>query len=113
MEKCLNLNIGYKSFINGQRDHDGFLVLETNQIMEENIEKMGSCEKTKFWVEFLDGTKALIKVGDERKTLGYYAELIVEKLAKQVGLEHAQNDGMVKKGFSLNQLLIKMRSCIH
>lgn len=61
-------------------------------------------------MEFLDGTKALIKVGDERKTLGYYAELIVEKLAKQVGLEHAQNDLVVwngKKGILSKSIIDK------
>ena len=105
-----SINKEYSSFINGERDENGILILNVENVIDDNLEKMGSTERTKFWVEFSDSTKALIKVGDEKDTLGHYAELIVEKLANQVGLEHAENDLVIcngKKGIISKSIIEK------
>ena len=88
----------YRSFIDGKRDNRGFLQIDIDDIRPEELEMMGSEDKTKFWVEFSDGSSALIKVENEKQTAGFYAELIVEKLAEQVGLEHAKNDLVMYNG---------------
>lgn len=84
------------------RNEDGAINLDllNLDVKEENREKMGSQDREKFWIEFSDGNKALVKVNNlpERKTYGYYAELLGPYFTRQVGLEHARNDLVIYKG---------------
>ena len=80
------------------RDEDGFIDFDkigVNVIQSDAREKMGTVEKDKYWVRLKDGTKILLKSGlllDNKETASPYAELIVEELAKQVGLNCAHCD---------------------
>lgn len=78
------------------RDENGFIDLSKAgiQITDESREQVGNVNRIKNWVNF-NGKKVLIKgetVLEEEKNYGIYAELIVEEIAKQLGIETAHYD---------------------
>lgn len=78
------------------RDEKGFIDLTKAGIVftEQSREVVGNPERVKNWVNF-KGKKALIKgetILDEERNYGIYAELIVEEIAKQLGVETAHYD---------------------
>lgn len=78
------------------RDDNGFIDLDKLNIVfpAESRERMGNDSRFKNWVDF-SGTQVLVKqeilLGNE-KNYGIYAELIVEEMYKQMGLETAHYD---------------------
>ena len=74
------------------RDSDGFIDLSKTgiQITVDSREKKGTQERIKNWVDF-GGKKALIR-GEVVKNYSIYAELIVEEIAKQLGIKTAHYD---------------------
>jgi len=82
------------------RDEDGFIDLDALNLSFplESRERMGNPDREKNWISF-KGNKALYKeqvMIDDKDNGMIYAELIVEELAKQAGLEVASTD-MVKE----------------
>ncbi len=78
------------------RDESGFIDLTKAGIVfsEESREIVGNPDRVKNWVDF-NGQKALIKgetILDKERNYGIYAELIVEEIAKQVGIKTAHYD---------------------
>lgn len=78
------------------RDEKGFIDLSKANIefTDKSKEAMGNQDRIKNWVKFKD-TKVLIKgetILDEEKNYGIYAELIVEEIANQLGIEAAHYD---------------------
>lgn len=78
------------------RDENGFIDLTKAGISftEQSREVVGNPDRVKNWVDF-NGKKALIKgeaILDEERNYGIYAELIVEEIAKQYGIETAYYD---------------------
>lgn len=78
------------------RDEEGFIDLSKAgiQITDESREHIGNPERLKNWIDF-KGKKVLIKgetILDQEKNYGLYAELIVEEIAKQLGIETAHYD---------------------
>lgn len=74
------------------RDENGFidLTMAGVQITNESREKKGTEARLKNWVDF-NGTKALLR-GEVVENYSIYAELIVEEIAKQIGIETAHYD---------------------
>lgn len=74
------------------RDKDGFIDLSKTgiQITKDSREKKGTQERLKNWVDFA-GRKALLR-GEVVENYSVYAELIVEEIAKQLGIEAAHYD---------------------
>lgn len=74
------------------RDKEGFIDLSKAniKITSESREKKGTQERIKNWVDF-DGKKVLIR-GEVVDNYSIYAELIVEEIAKKIGIETAHYD---------------------
>mgnify|MGYP004646649245 FL=1 len=74
------------------RDENGFIDLKMAgvQITNESREKKGTEARLKNWVDF-NGTKALLR-GEVVENYSIYDELIVEEIAKQIGIETPQYD---------------------
>ncbi len=74
------------------RDKDGFIDLSKTgiSITKDSREKRGTAERLKNWVDFR-GKKALLR-GEVVDNYSIYAELIVEEIAKQIGIETAHYD---------------------
>ena len=74
------------------RDENGFIDLSIIglEFTPESREKKGTEERLKNWVDF-NGKKALIR-GEAVKNYSVYAELIVEEIANQLGIETAHYD---------------------
>lgn len=74
------------------RDENGFIDLSKTDIVftKESREKKGTEARLKNWVDF-NGKKALIR-GEAVKNYSVYAELIIEEIAKQLGIETAHYD---------------------
>lgn len=74
------------------RDEDGFIDLSKIglEFTPESREKRGTRERVKNWVDF-NGKKVLIR-GEVIKNYSVYAELIVEEIANQLGIETAHYD---------------------
>lgn len=84
------------------RDTNGFIDLDALNLSfpEESRERMGNPNREKNWISF-NGEKALYKeevMLDDKDNGTVYAELIVEELAKQVGIETARTDLVKKNG---------------
>ena len=78
------------------RDEDGFINLDKINLdfSKESREIMGNPHRLKNWVNF-NGKRVLIKgeaILDEQRNYGIYAELIVEEIAKELGIETAHYD---------------------
>ena len=82
------------------RDQNGYIDISKTDISLEGTEndpsreKMGNTDRFKNWVDFL-GTKVLLKEEvklEDKRNFGIYSELIMEELAKQMGLEAARTD---------------------
>lgn len=78
------------------RDENGFIDLSKAGVIltEASREIRGYVDRIKNWVDFR-GTRALIKgelIRDQEKDYGIYAELIVEEIAKRLGVETAHYD---------------------
>ena len=78
------------------RDENGFIDLNKAGISfsEKSREYIGNQERIKNWVNFA-GTKAIIKgeaLFEGEKNYGIYAELIIEELAKKMGIPAAHYD---------------------
>ena len=78
------------------RDEMGFIDLSKTDIefTDKSKEIMGNQNRIKNWVKFKD-TKVLIKgeiILDEERNYGIYAELIVEEIANQLGIQSAHYD---------------------
>lgn len=76
------------------RDNNGFIDLSMAgiQITDESREKKGTEERLKNWIDF-NGKKVLLR-GEVVENYSVYAELIVEEIAKQLGIETAHYDLM-------------------
>lgn len=74
------------------RDENGFIDLSKTGIefTPESREKKGTEERLKNWVNF-NGKKVLIR-GEAVKNYSVYAELIIEEIANQLGIETAHYD---------------------
>lgn len=74
------------------RDENGFIDLSKIELefTSESREKKGTEERLKNWVDF-NGKKVLIR-GEAVKNYSVYAELIVEEIANQLGIETAHYD---------------------
>ncbi len=74
------------------RDENGFIDLTKAgvEITRESREKKGTKERLKNWIDF-NGRKALLR-GEVVDNYAIYAELIVEEIAKQLGIETAHYD---------------------
>lgn len=74
------------------RDEDGFIDLSKIglEFTPESREKRGTRERVKNWVDF-NGKKVLIR-GEVIKNYSVYAELIVEEIANQLGIDTAHYD---------------------
>lgn len=87
--------------LNKFRDSKGFIDITKAGIEFESIqsrELVGNPNRIKNWVNF-NGTKALIKgetILEDERNYGIYAELIVEEICKQYGIETAHYD-LIKK----------------
>lgn len=79
------------------RDSDGRLVLD---VLKENIdyelEKEEKGKRAKKWIKFSDGQILIKKI--KPSTYEDYAELIVEEMCKQIGLETAHYDLAILDG---------------
>ena len=78
------------------RDENGFIDLTQTGIKLSNNsrEYIGNQERIKNWINF-NGTKAIIKgeaLFEGEKNYGIYAELIIEELAKKMGIPAAHYD---------------------
>lgn len=78
------------------RDENGFIDLTRAGIVftAQSREVVGNPDRIKNWVNF-NGKKALIKgeaILEDERNYGIYAELIVEEIAKQLGVETAHYD---------------------
>lgn len=78
------------------RDENGFIDLTQagGTLSENSREYIGNQERIKNWVNF-NGTKTIIKgeaLFDGEKNYGIYAELIVEEIAKKMGIPAAHYD---------------------
>lgn len=78
------------------RDENGFIDLSKAKIQftAETREETGNTDRVKNWVNF-NGTKALIKgeaILAQERNYGIYSEIIVEEIAKQLGVETAHYD---------------------
>ena len=78
------------------RNSEGYIDLdEAGLILEdESREKRGNTERFKNWIDF-SGSKVLIKeenMLEGKRNFGVYSELIMEELAKQMGLPAAKYD---------------------
>lgn len=78
------------------RDENGFIDLTKAEIAftAQSREVVGNADRIKNWVNF-NGQKALIKgeaILQDERNYGIYAELIVEEIAKQLGVETAHYD---------------------
>lgn len=78
------------------RDKNGFIDLSKAKIQftAETREETGNTDRVKNWVNF-NGTKALIKgeaILAQERNYGIYSEIIVEEIAKQLGVETAHYD---------------------
>lgn len=78
------------------RDENGFIDLtQAGVTLSENSrEYIGNQERIKNWVNF-NGTKAIIKgetLFEGEKNYGIYAELIIEEIAKKMGISAAHYD---------------------
>ena len=78
------------------RDENGFIDLTKAEIIFtiQSREIVGNPNRVKNWVNF-KGKKVLLKGEaflDEERNYGIYAELIVEEIAKQLGIETAHYD---------------------
>lgn len=78
------------------RDENGFIDLSKTGITlsNESREYIGNQDRIKNWVNF-NGTKAIIKgeaLFEGEKNYGIYAELIIEELAKKMGIPAAHYD---------------------
>ena len=79
------------------RDENGYIDLEKAGIILEDDnsrEKRGNSNRIKNWIDFL-GTQVLIKeenILEADRNFGVYSELIMEELAKQMGLSAARYD---------------------
>ena len=83
------------------RDEKGFIDLDAAGVVfdAESREKRGDTERIKNWVDFA-GEKVLVKAErmlEGERNFGVYSELIVEELAKQMGLTSARYD-LIKCG---------------
>ncbi len=76
------------------RDEKGFIDLSKAgiQLTDESREKKGTEERLKNWIDF-GGKKVLLR-GEVVENYSVYAELIVEEIAKQIGIETAHYDLM-------------------
>lgn len=95
MAQAIKVNISFEELEN-YRDEEGFINLdELNiELTEASREKIGNENRIKNWLE-ISGIKTLIKGEcsiDDKRNAGIYAELIVEELANQVGLQSAYYD---------------------
>ena len=74
------------------RDEKGFIDLSkiALELTPESREKKGTAERIKNWVDF-NGKKVLIR-GEAVKNYSVYAELIIEEIANQIGIETAHYD---------------------
>lgn len=74
------------------RDQKGFIDLSKIELelTPESREKKGTAERIKNWVDF-NGKKVLIR-GETLKNYSAYAELIIEEIANQIGIETAHYD---------------------
>lgn len=78
------------------RDENGFIDLTQAGIVftAQSREVVGNPDRIKNWVNF-NGKKALIKgeaILEDERNYGIYAELIVEEIARQLGVETAHYD---------------------
>lgn len=76
------------------RDKDGFIDLTKTdiKITQESREKRGTAERMKNWVD-LAGKKVLLRGQPEDiENYSMYAELIIEEIAKELGIENAHYD---------------------
>ena len=98
-----NVNCSYENLSDINRDEQGYIDLTGLDIdLDPNSrEKVGNEFREKNWVKFSDGRIFLLKeeniITDERNA-SVYAELIVEELAKQAGIETAHYDLYKKDG---------------
>lgn len=98
MAKALKCNISLEQ-LEKYRDKDGFLNLDVLNLnfTEDSREKVGKENRLKNWVDF-SGTEVLLKGEsedvflDEKQNGAIYSELIIEELAKQIGLPCAYYD---------------------
>lgn len=95
MAEAIKSNFSFED-LEQYRDEEGFIDLDklNIELTEESREKVGNVNRIKNWIEF-SGVKTLIKGEcdiDGKRNAGIYAELIVEELAKQVGLPSAYYD---------------------
>lgn len=93
MNKNMFINSNYSlEDLEEVRDKDGFIDLSKIglEITNESREKRGTEARLKNWVNF-NGQKALIR-GEAIQNYSIYAELIVEEIAKQLGIETAHYD---------------------
>ena len=76
------------------RDKNGFIDLSLAgiQLTDESRETKGTEERLKNWIDF-GGKKVLLR-GEVVENYSVYAELIVEEIAKQIGVETAHYDLM-------------------
>ena len=87
------------------RDENGFIDMDlaiNENKLEIGNELRGSQNRDKFWV-FLDDTEVLVRsenLDECAKDYTIYAELLVEELAKQVGIDCAHYDAMKYNGKS-------------
>lgn len=101
MKNGVKCNISFEELEN-YRDKEGYINLDELNIefTEASREKVGNEGRIKNWVDFL-GVECLIKSEckiDGKRNGGIYAELIVEELARQAGLEAAYYDLVKIKG---------------
>lgn len=84
------------------RDENGFIDLTKSglTLSENSREYIGNQERIKNWVDF-NGTKAIIKgeaLFEGEENYGIYAELIIEEIAKKMGIPAAHYDLVKVKG---------------
>lgn len=85
------------------RDENGFINLDNIEInfSLDSREKKGNAQRDKNWIKLSDGRKFLLKLDDnvlDNQTGLCYSELIVDELAKQVGIDTAFYDIVKKDG---------------
>ena len=98
-----DINENFSSISNNNRDSNGYIDLSLVEINynPNSREKVGMPDREKNWVKFGDGRVFLLKeenILDEERNATVYAELIVEELAKQAGIEAAHYDLYKKDG---------------
>lgn len=101
MVQAIKVNISFEE-LEKYRDREGFINLdELNiELTKRSREKIGNKDRIKNWIDF-SGERALIKSEckiDGKRNAGIFSELIVEELAKQVGIESAYYDLIKIKG---------------